>query len=127
MLMGPWALTMFGTATVAAAPAAATFRKRRRVACLSLPDLLTCLSPVRGRAHATAVIYCRQDKGLRAALATRLRDNATLRRSRGAPNINGGWRDLFRANRNKFPNAPSRSPAARLVRVQTASAGDAAG
>jgi len=64
-------------ATVAAAPAAATFRKRRRVACLSLPDLLTSLSPVGGR-HGTAVNYCRQDKGLRAALATRLRDNATF-------------------------------------------------
>jgi hypothetical protein len=36
MLIGPWALTMVGAATLAAAPAAATFKKRRRVEVLSL-------------------------------------------------------------------------------------------
>src|SRR3954452_1154542 len=81
MLIGPVCASAAGAATVAAAPAAAAVRKRRREACWSLPDLLIDLSPVSGRAHAMAVNYCRQDKGLCVALATRLRDNATLRRS----------------------------------------------
>jgi hypothetical protein len=40
MLIGPWALAMFGAATVAAAPAAATFRKLRRLEVLPLVDLV---------------------------------------------------------------------------------------
>src|SRR4051812_15215867 len=107
MLIGPVCASAAGAATVAAAPAAATVRKRRREACWFLPDLLIDLSPVSGRAHAMAVNYCRQDKGLYVALATRLRDNATLRRSLDALSVNGELRDLFRADRNKFPNAPS--------------------
>jgi hypothetical protein len=46
MLIGPWALTMAGAATVAAAPAAATFRKRRRVAVLSLVGAVMVFSPL---------------------------------------------------------------------------------
>src|SRR6478735_5538190 len=103
MLIGPLCAIAAGAATVAAAPAAAAVRKRRREVCLSLFDLLIGFSPVSGRAHALAVNYCRQDKGLRVALATRLRDNATLRRSPDAPDINDRWPDLFRAGRNKFP------------------------
>src|SRR5260221_12519211 len=46
MLIGPWALTMAGAATVAAAPAAATFRKRRRLETLSLFDGVMVFSPL---------------------------------------------------------------------------------
>src|SRR5258708_30259229 len=46
MLMGPWALTTAGAATVAAAPAAATFRKRRRLETLSLFDVIMVFSPL---------------------------------------------------------------------------------
>src|SRR5438876_12212961 len=44
MLMGPWALTTAGAATVETAPAAATFRKRRRVEVLSLLGLVMASS-----------------------------------------------------------------------------------
>jgi hypothetical protein len=108
MLIGPDCASAAGAATVAAAPAAAAVRKRRREVCLSLLDLLIGLSPFSGRAHALAVNYCRQDKGLRVALATRLRDNATLRRSPDAPDINHRRPDLFLTGRNKFPSALSR-------------------
>jgi hypothetical protein len=40
MLIGPWALTIAGAATVAAAPAAATFRKRRRLEVVSFLDVV---------------------------------------------------------------------------------------
>src|SRR5882724_5702379 len=46
MLIGPWALTIVGAATVAAAPAAATFRKRRRVEVLSLFGAVMVFSPL---------------------------------------------------------------------------------
>jgi hypothetical protein len=46
MLTGPWALTMAGAATVAAAPAAATFKKRRRVEVLSLVGAVMVFSPL---------------------------------------------------------------------------------
>jgi hypothetical protein len=46
MLIGPWALTMAGAATVAAAPAAATFKKRRRVEVLSLFGAVMVFSPL---------------------------------------------------------------------------------
>jgi len=46
MLIGPWALTMVGAATVAAALAAATSRKRRRVVRLSLLDLVMAFLPI---------------------------------------------------------------------------------
>src|SRR6266581_3980119 len=45
MLTGPWALTTAGAATVETAPAAATFRKRRRVEVLSLLGLVMASSP----------------------------------------------------------------------------------
>src|SRR6266849_5626162 len=45
MLMGPWALTTAGAATVETAPAAATFKKRRRVEVLSLVGLVMASSP----------------------------------------------------------------------------------
>src|SRR5438876_11756885 len=44
MLMGPWALTTAGAATVETAPAAATFRKRRRVEVVSLLGLVMASS-----------------------------------------------------------------------------------
>jgi hypothetical protein len=46
MLIGPCALTMAGAATVAAAPAAATFRKRRRLETLFLFDVVMAFSPL---------------------------------------------------------------------------------
>jgi hypothetical protein len=46
MLIGPWALAMFGAATVAAAPAAATFRKLRRLEVLPLVGLVMGILPV---------------------------------------------------------------------------------
>src|SRR5258708_38896502 len=45
MLIGPWALTTAGAAIVEAAPAAATFRKRRRVEVLSLVGVVMASSP----------------------------------------------------------------------------------
>src|SRR5258707_8746518 len=45
MLMGPWALTTAGAATVETAPAAATFKKRRRVEVLFLVGVVMASSP----------------------------------------------------------------------------------
>src|SRR5262245_32948409 len=90
MLIGPVCAIAAGAATVAAAPAAATFRKRRRDIRLSLVGLVIVFSPVmRPSPFERPINYCRQDKGLRGALATRLRDNATLRRSFDGSNIKG--------------------------------------
>jgi hypothetical protein len=47
MLIGPWALAMLGAATVAAAPAAATFRKRRRLEVVSFFDVVMVCSPLK--------------------------------------------------------------------------------
>src|SRR6266404_467531 len=70
MLMGPWALTTAGAATVQAAPAAATFKKRRRVEVLSLVGVVMASSrggrPVLG---GQAVICCKS-RGLRRGLAS---------------------------------------------------------
>jgi hypothetical protein len=45
MLVAPCALTTLGAATVAAAPAAATFRKRRRLEVVSFLDVVMISSP----------------------------------------------------------------------------------
>jgi hypothetical protein len=45
MLIGPWALTTVGAATAVAAPAAAAFRKRRRLVVLSLVGLVMGYPP----------------------------------------------------------------------------------
>jgi hypothetical protein len=68
MLIGPWALTTAGAATVAAAPTAATFKKRRRVEALSL--VVMVFSPLMPVLGAPALIYWPQHKGLRVVLAT---------------------------------------------------------
>src|SRR3979411_683286 len=70
MLIGPWALTMAGAATVAAAPAAATFKKRRRVEVLSLVGAVMVFSPLDAALGAAALIYWPRDKGLRGCLAS---------------------------------------------------------
>jgi hypothetical protein len=68
MLIGPWALTMAGAATVAAAPAAATFKKRRRVEVLSL--VVMVFSPFDAASLVDRpLIYWPQHKGLRGGLA----------------------------------------------------------
>jgi hypothetical protein len=67
MLIGPCALTMVGAATVAAAPAAATFKKRRRVEVLSL--VVMVFSPWCRTFAGPALIYWPQHKGLRGDLA----------------------------------------------------------
>jgi len=46
MLIGPWALAIFGAATVAAAPAAATFRKLRRLEVFPLVGFVMSILPV---------------------------------------------------------------------------------
>src|SRR6185295_5076969 len=94
MLTGPCALTMVGAATVAAAPAAATFRKRRRVEVLSL--VVMVFSPLDAVLGGPALIYWPQDKGLRAVLATMI---ATMRRFDAA--CNG---KAFSARRGLFPS-----------------------
>jgi hypothetical protein len=67
MLIGPCALTMVGAATVAAAPAAATFKKRRRVEVVSL--VVMVFSPLDAVLGGAALIYWPQHKGLRGVLA----------------------------------------------------------
>src|SRR5437868_15163932 len=70
MLTGPCALTIVGAATAAAAPAAAVFRKRRRVDVLSLDGAVMVFSPLdAGPVKGPTVIYCPQHKGLRSCLA----------------------------------------------------------
>src|SRR5438270_13799608 len=83
MLIGPCALTMVGAATVAAAPAAATFKKRRRVEVLSLLVAVMVFSPLDAVLGGPALIYWPQDKGLRAVLATMI---TTMRRFDAACN-----------------------------------------
>src|SRR5947208_10935575 len=95
MLIGPWARTMAGAATVAAAPAAATFRKRRRVEALSWVVMVS--SPLDSRIfNGPALIYWPQHKGLRGGLARMI---AEMRRFDaaciGKP---------FRARRGLFPS-----------------------
>ena len=83
MLVGPCALTMVGAATVAAAPTAAVFRKRRRLDVVSFfrcrHGFLPVLSRSPWRSHH---IYWQQDKGLRRVLARKFR---TLRRFDAPP------------------------------------------
>jgi hypothetical protein len=89
MLIGPCALTMAGAATVAAAPAAATFKKRRRVEVVSL--VVMVFSPLDAVLGGPALIYWPQDKGLRAVLATMI---ATMRRFDAACN----GKSIYRAS-----------------------------
>src|SRR5882757_9384448 len=77
MLIGPWALAMLGAATVAAAPAAATFRKRRRVEVLSLIDVMWS-SPVRPILAGRPLLGARQRRAPR--FGKNVRGAATLRR-----------------------------------------------
>src|SRR6266496_2041910 len=81
MLMGPWALTTVGAAT-AAAPAAATFRKRRRVEVLSLVGLVMESSRLY-RSLAGRHFIGRKSRGRPQALARIRYTSAALRRGRG--------------------------------------------
>src|SRR6184192_1040831 len=81
MLMGPWALTTVGAAT-AAAPAAATFRKRRRVEVLSLAGLVMESSRL-DRSLVGRHFIGRKSRGRARALARIRYTNAALRRGRG--------------------------------------------
>src|SRR6266481_7157135 len=74
MLIGPWALTTAGAAIVEAAPAAATFRKRRRVEVLSLVGVVMASSPFEPVLVGSAVICW-----LRLLRPARRFGNATLR------------------------------------------------
>src|SRR5436305_13398825 len=86
MLIGPWALTIVGAATAAAAPAAAVFRKRRGVEVLSLDGAVMVFSPFdAGPVKGPTVIYCLQHKGLRQCLARMI---GQMRRLDA-----GGWSD----------------------------------
>src|SRR3954451_1170522 len=55
--IGPCALTTLGAATVAAAPAAATFRKRRRVEVVSFLDVVMVFSPLTANPSMDAPLF----------------------------------------------------------------------
>src|SRR2546430_7532407 len=69
MLTAPWALTTVGAATVAAAPAHATFRKRRRLDVLSLLDVVMVSPRFADPFRGPRLIYWKEDNGLRRDLA----------------------------------------------------------
>src|SRR5215218_9279999 len=69
MLTGPCACTIAGAATVAAAPAAATFRKRRRVEVLSLVVMVFLPFGYQSLVD-QPLIYWPRDKCLRGYLAS---------------------------------------------------------
>src|SRR5229473_168522 len=70
MLMGPWALTTAGAATVETAPAAATFKKRRRVEVLFLVGVVMASSPFEPVLGGSAVVIGLNSRGLRGGLAS---------------------------------------------------------
>src|SRR5438552_15202115 len=70
MLIGPCALTIVGAATVAAAPAAATLRKRRRLEVLPMFDLVMVSSlPWNSDPLRISPFLLREVKDLRRGLA----------------------------------------------------------
>src|SRR3954469_18568148 len=78
MLIGPCALTIAGAATLAAAPAAATFKKRRRVEVLSLV-VMVC-SPVGAESLLTGLDLLAATQRLARRFGKNDRGDATLRR-----------------------------------------------
>jgi hypothetical protein len=74
MLIGPWALTTAGAATVETAPAAATFKKRRRVVVLCLVGVVMVSLPVfEVDPWWMASCFIGKDKGSRGRLASMFR------------------------------------------------------
>src|ERR1700716_4029537 len=110
MLIGPCALPMAGAATVAAAPAAATFRKRRRVEVLSLVGAVMVFSPFDADPYGPAFIYWPQDKGLRGGLARMIammrRFDAARKRLAGVEFI-PARRGFFRSGRSVIVLIPN--------------------
>src|SRR5947209_103204 len=81
MLTGPCALTIVGAATAAAAPAAAVFRKRRRVDVLSLDGAVMVFSPFLTPVPSRADRYLLPaTQRLAAVFGKNDRQHATLRR-----------------------------------------------
>src|SRR5436305_14728023 len=80
MLIGPCALTMAGAVTVAAAPAAATFKKRRRVEVLSLVGAVMVFSPLAAGAWRSGLDLLAATQGLARGFGNNDRGDATLRR-----------------------------------------------
>jgi hypothetical protein len=80
MLMGPWALTTAGAATVAAAPAAATFRKRRRLETLSLFDVVMVFSLLMPIPQGIVPYSLGSRQRLAPGFGKNVRDDATLGR-----------------------------------------------
>src|SRR4051794_9249167 len=78
MLIGPCALTMVGAATLAAAPAAATFKKRRRVEVLSLVVMVS--SPFGAESFWTGLDLLAATQRLVQGFGNNDRGDATLRR-----------------------------------------------
>src|SRR3979490_522065 len=71
MLIGPWALTTAGAAIVAAGPAAATFKKRRRGEGFSLGDVVMASSPGLNRSLVDRLLLIGSNsRGLRRGLAS---------------------------------------------------------
>src|SRR5688500_18811043 len=98
MLVAPCALTMLGAATVAAAPTAAVFRKRRRVAVVSFLDVIDSLpvlsrSPWRSHPYLLAAT-----QRLTQGFGKKVQDVATLRRA-PAQEVDNLTSDLFPSNR----------------------------
>src|ERR1700704_2353778 len=80
MLIGPCALAMLGAATVAAAPAAATFRKRRRLETLSFLDVVMVSSPFDGDPLGDHAFIVEGRQRLAQGFGKNVRNDATLRR-----------------------------------------------
>src|SRR6476661_3697643 len=97
MLIGPCARTTVGAATVAAAPAAATLRKRRRLDVLSVFDLAIVFSPFCDPRRISPFLLG-EDKGVLRGLARKLSDHATLRRG-STPKARNAVLCLFLAGR----------------------------
>src|ERR1700754_1228087 len=82
MLVAPCALTMLGAATVAAAPAAAVFRKWRRLEVVSFLDVVMFVSPFAGDPFGDRALlfYCEARQRLAQGFGKNVRNDATLRR-----------------------------------------------
>src|SRR4051794_22756827 len=99
MLIGPCALTIAGAATLAAAPAAATFKKRRRVEVLSLVVMVS--SPVGAESCWTGLDLLAATQRLVQGFGNNDRGDATLRRGRNGKAFSAR-RGLFRSREYFF-------------------------
>src|SRR4051812_2528728 len=111
MLIGPCALTMVGAATVAAAPAAATLRKRRRLEVVSLLDVVMVspvLMPIPSEI-ARFLLSARQRPAR--GFGKNVQEDATLGRAPALTGVDNLPAGLFQHCRNLMPFSENRSRA----------------